>query len=215
MKVTVDVNAAKFERAMRGLLRVSDEEARYVVKEATKFFMESAALATAPNAGRKIGKRMYKRKMIRFVGFHFKDGSIGWRNPGERKKKTDSYMWRVLYNKGSKKGVWNFETKAEAQEAQIIKYRGIGRAGWSSGLPKIGFSIPEGPTPAASNRAFGLNVVVQNLRSSDPSITVTNRVSSIERHSAHSASLGLSKAANRINFLSRQIRQRIEAEGNK
>lgn len=215
MKIKVDVEAENFYRQLERALKASKKEATYIIKEASKFFIQSATKATQPSIGRPIAKKLYKRTMTNIRGFHFKDGGTGWRKEGERKKKGDFVLWKVLYKNSTGKGAKFYKDKSEAQAFQRIKYRGIGRAGWSISLSKLGFGFPADLSADVQALAGQINDVKSSLNVDNPSVEITNKVRTIQRHSPLSAKIGLGKAANRVKAITRQIQKRIEQEGNR
>lgn len=216
MNIDIKVNAHKFEKALKKALAVSKKQASKIVFEASKFFILSASKYTNPAMGKaKIPKKAYKRKIEKLIGFNYGAGEIGWRKLGERKKKKDFILWKVLFRTPKKKGRRFFKDKEKAKEFQKIKMRGIGKAGWLIGLTKLGFTIPQHVTPEILAKANEINQVRKRLDVDSPGIEITNSVDSISKHSPFSAKMGQSKAANRINHLTREIKKKIADAGNK
>lgn len=199
IEIKVKIEAEKLYKAIEKLKKLTPERAGYIVKEAAKFFIQSAQKATPPAIGKtNIPKKNYYRTI-----FDMKD---------ENEK---SARYKVPFRGMYKRGRRFFKFKKSAKEFSYIKYRGMARAGWFVNLLELGeniFNFRVTPEALVLGKKFSL--VRWFSKGNNPVCQVENKVPNIERYAQYSKSFGLGKAANRINYLAKREKQKMEAAGN-
>ena len=93
--------------------------------------------------------------------------------------------------------------------------RGMARAGWFMNLLYLGekiFTFKVAPDALALGKKFSL--VQWVARGIKPVCEIENRVPNIERYASYSKAYGMGKAANRINYICRIEKKKIEDAGN-
>jgi hypothetical protein len=199
IKASVEVNTASFDRAITRTLAATGRPLQDITRDAAQFFLQSAAMATPPDEGR---RRFSKKSLNRpVIALRDKDG-----------KRT---RYKVPYRTSKARGRKFFGSLSEAKEFAKVKWRGVGRAGWWASLPAFGVSTATQPGTATVHRAasrFGRGMMTRELF--NPAAVMHNMAGSIKQGYAEIiARKALRKAGNRLFAASKKMLQNAKSRG--
>ena len=199
LQIKLRVESERLENGINKLKKFMPEKAMSIVRDASVFFIQPAQKATPPE----VGKTNIPRKKYYRTVFDMKD------------KNEKSARYKVPFRGMYKRGRRFFKYKYSAKDFSFIKYRGMARAGWFMNLLYLGekiFTFKVAPDALALGKKFSL--VQWVARGIKPVCEIENRVPNIERYASYSKAYGMGKAANRINYICRIEKKKIEDAGN-
>jgi hypothetical protein len=183
-----DIN--KFSKAIKRLEKISLKSSKKIILNASETFIISAAKAT-PIKG-KIPVKKYRNEVF-------------------RAGKKRGAGWKFFYKeKGRKKmrAKW-YKNKSEANKNAKIEYRGISKAGWFLGLPRLKLRLTNQHRDILKRSPKILSKMVNSARiritDQGPVVRIDNSVRGISRYARISERVGYQMAEKRINLEKNQI----------
>ena len=219
------VETARFEKQVARCAKQARVSLGQMLIEAAVMYAQSAAKATPPAPGRKIPKSAYKRKIIRCIS-RFRNGKhenlVGTNIKPDRQKgspeRGDKVRYLIKYrNFRGRFRKW-FDSRREALSSRYVEvwYRGVSRAGFWRALEALKKPVGNVDNRSRLSTVAGINRTTnQAWNPLNPKIVIDNRVRGIERYATAAAATGFRKAANRLRFLEKQSKEKIEQEGNR
>lgn len=211
IKLNIDCETSALNNNIAALMAMTRKTAHDTVVEVSAWILQSGAnLADQAPKNRKIepAVRRFRHGMEELV--------MGGRPeaPGDKMLyliRRPRYR-RPISRSGDRRN-WVFETRAAAKAHQPITFRGIGKAGFWSQLPRIGKAVPN----KYSGQSYladvpGISSTIVQLQDMIPQITTTNSVRDIARRmDGGLAAYILSKVNNRISGMARSSEKRLAA----
>lgn len=219
------VETARFEKQVARCAKQARVSLGQMLIEAAVMYAQSAAKATPPAPGRKIPKSAYKRKIIRCIS-RFRNGKhenlINTDVKPDRRKGSRErgdqvrYLVVIRNSRGIFRGWFDSRRAAIASGYTEIKFRGTGRAGFWRALGALKKPVGNVDNRSRLDAVAGINRTTnQAWNPLNPKIVIDNRVRGIERYATAASALGFRKASNRLRFLEKQAKEKIEQEGNR
>lgn len=221
----LEVETSRFVRQVARSAKQASVSLREVLTEASAMYAQSAAKATPPAPGRKIPKNAYKRKILRCIS-RFRNGKhenlINTDVKPDRRKGSRErgdqvrYLVVIRNSRGIFRGWFDSRRAAIASGYTEIKFRGTGRAGFWRALGALKKPVGNVDNRSRLDAVAGINRTTnQAWNPLNPKIEIDNRVRGIERYATAAAATGFRKATNRLRFLEKQSKEKIEQEGNR
>ena len=223
--LNLEVETSRFIRQVARCAKQARVSLRGVLIEAAAMYAQSAAKATPPAPGRKIPKKAYKRKIIRCIS-RFRNGKHENlvdtdvkpdRRKGSRERGDKVRYLIVIRNSRGTFRKW-FDSRREATSSRYVEiwFRGTGRAGFWRALGTLKKPVGDVDNRSRLSAVAGINRTTnQAWNPLNPKIVIDNRVRGIERYATAAAATGFRKASNRLRFLEKQSKEKIEQEGNR
>lgn len=223
--LNLEVETSRFIRQVARCAKQARVSLREVLTEAAAMYAQSAAKATPPAPGRKIPRKAYKRKIIRCIS-RFRNGKHenlvdtdvkpdrrkGSRERGDKVR----YLIVIRNSRGTFRKWFDSRRAATSSGYTEIKFRGTGRAGFWRALGTLKKPVGNVDNRSQLSTVAGINRTSnQTWNPLNPKIVIDNRVRGIERYATAASALGFRKAANRLRFLEKQAKEKIEQEGNR
>lgn len=207
-KIALDVKieARKFYSRVERMIKSYPQHAAKIIDDAAEAFIRSAVKETPP-AGRNLKKRLMQV----------------WNDPnyakpaakGRKRTRTakDRRLYKLIfrrYGSPDKRGRWYFRNKTDAEARRLIKFRGVGQAGWWGTLLRMGKSLGSRIKATANVMAAAVKVnkTTVKLSGNSPKIVIINASNAVSQNrKQNAAAYGYRAADNRFKWWERKLKQ--------
>lgn len=183
-KITYNVQLDGFNAKLRRAAEIMGRMNEDLVKEAAKFFVQSATKDTP--------QTKYKKREL-----------LPMRNRHQRRPAFFLVKWRRPDSSGrDRRGTWTFgsQERSKANAHLPITHRGVGKAAWLFSAERIGIQVKSSFKPSSPVRSQYSSVADASMSKGYFSAiaNLTNKARGISRYGERAAAWAIGKAGNRV-----------------